>query len=128
MAVPVVRNEATLVRAVKERLRADLCAKLTLRTLASEFKVTPFVLLRAFVKGAGLSPHAYQQQARVRRAVQLLCGGTSIAEAGADTGFSDQAHFSRVFKSQIGMTPRMFQLAVLHKKITDCAATSAGFI
>lgn len=56
-----VAAEPRLVRAVKRRLADDLGAKLTLPVLADEFRVTPFVLLRAFVREAGLSPHAYQQ-------------------------------------------------------------------
>ena len=110
-ALPAVRSEPTLVRAVKARLRDDLGAKLTLPSLALEFAVTPFVLLRAFVREAGLSPHAYQQQERVRRASQLLRSGRAASEVALDTGFADQAHLSRVFKQHTGVTPRVFQAA-----------------
>ncbi|MES2938681.1 MAG: AraC family transcriptional regulator [Pseudomonadota bacterium] len=113
LALPAVRSEPRLVRAVKKRLADDLAAKLTLPALAGEFRVTPFVLLRAFVREAGLSPHAYRQQARVRRAVQLLRAGGSIADASAETGFADQAHFTRVFKQLIGVTPKVFQAALV---------------
>lgn len=112
LQLPAVRSEPRLVRAVKKRLADDLAAKLTLPALAEEFRVTPFVLLRAFVREAGLSPHAYRQQARVRRAVQLLRAGASIADASTDTGFADQAHFTRVFKQLIGVTPKVFQAAL----------------
>jgi AraC-like DNA-binding protein len=109
--LPVVRNEPALVRAVKDRLRDDLHAGLTLSTLAREFDVTPFVLLRAFVREAGLSPHAFLQQERVRSAMPLLRGGRAIAEVGARTGFADQSHFTRVFKQQTGVTPKVYQAA-----------------
>lgn len=109
--LPTVRGEPTLVRAVKNRLREDLHAKETLQALAAEFRVTPFVLLRAFVREAGLSPHAFQQQERVRSAMQLLRAGRAIAETGALTGFADQSHFTRVFKQQTGVTPRLYQAA-----------------
>ncbi|WP_027796208.1 AraC family transcriptional regulator [Paraburkholderia acidipaludis] len=109
--LPVVRREPALIRAVKRRLREDLHARLTLSTLASEFDVTPFVLLRAFVREAGLSPHAFQQQERIRNAMPMLREGRSIAEIGAQTGFADQAHFTRVFKQQTGVTPKVYQSA-----------------
>ncbi|WP_240702073.1 AraC family transcriptional regulator [Trinickia terrae] len=109
--LPVVRSEPALIRKVKSRLREDLHARVTLSTLACEFGVTPFVLLRAFVRGAGLSPHAFLQQERVRIAMPMLRDGSPIAEVGARTGFADQAHFTRVFKQQTGVTPKVYQNA-----------------
>ncbi|RFU49869.1 AraC family transcriptional regulator [Paraburkholderia sp. DHOC27] len=110
-ALPVVRSEPALVRAVKSRLRDELDAHPTLSTLASEFGTTPFVLLRAFVREAGLSPHAFQQQERVRSAMPLLRSGRAIAEVSARMGFADQPHFTRVFKQQTGVTPKVYQAA-----------------
>jgi AraC-like DNA-binding protein len=111
--LPRVRREPALVQAVKRRLCEDLHARPTLSTLASEHGVTPFVLLRAFVRETGLSPHAFMQQERIRAAMRLLRDGSSLAEAGAQTGFADQSHFTRVFKQQTGVTPRVYQGAFL---------------
>ena len=113
VALPVVRSEPALVRAIKSRLRDELHAHLTLSTLAREFGVTPFVLLRAFVRDAGLSPHAFQQQERVRGAMPLLRAGRPIAQVSARMGFADQSHFTRVFKRQTGVTPKVYQSAFL---------------
>ncbi|MEM5344651.1 helix-turn-helix transcriptional regulator [Paraburkholderia azotifigens] len=109
--LPGARREPALVRAIKSRLRDDLHARVTLSTLAGEFGVTPFVLLRAFEREAGMSPHAFQQQERVRHALPMLRTGRPIAEVGARTGFADQSHFTRVFKKQTGVTPKVYQAA-----------------
>jgi len=110
--VPRTTAEPALVQRVQQRLRDDLDAKLTLPALAAAFGVTPFVLLRAFVRECGISPHAYRQQLRVREAVGLLKRRRPPIEVAAETGFADQAHFTRVFKQHLGVTPRMFQQAL----------------
>lgn len=41
----------------------------------------------------------------------MLREGKSVAEVGAHTGFADQSHFTRVFKQQTGVTPKVYQAA-----------------
>jgi AraC-like DNA-binding protein len=77
----------------------------SLGTLAREARLSPFHLCRVFRREVGLTPHAYQEQVRVRRAKELLRAGTPIALAAADAGFYDQAHFTRRFKRILGVTP-----------------------
>ena len=116
LALPAARKDPSLVRTIKARLREDLCARLTLQALAEEAGVTPFVLLRAFVRDAGLSPRAFQQQERIRCATRMLRSGKRIAEVAMQTGFSDQSHFTRVFRQHTGVTPKLYR----------CAFTASG--
>jgi hypothetical protein len=55
-----------------------------------------------------MPPHAYQIQARLLRARELLRNGRAIAEVAAMTGFADQSHFHRHFKRLLGTTPAQF--------------------
>jgi AraC-like DNA-binding protein len=58
--------------------------------------------------------HAHPEprsQERVRHAMPMLRAGRPIAEVGARTGFADQSHFTRVFKQQTGVTPKVYQAA-----------------
>jgi AraC-like DNA-binding protein len=65
--------------------------------------VSRFVLVRYFRRELGTTPHAWLLQLRVERA-----RGMAATAVAADTGFADQAHFSRVFKRIVGLTPRAY--------------------
>ncbi|MEU2721548.1 AraC family ligand binding domain-containing protein [Streptomyces smyrnaeus] len=62
-------------------------------------------LIAAFRRTYGLPPHAYLLRLRANRARRLLLAGRQPAEVAARTGFSDQAHLTRVCKRYFGVTP-----------------------
>lgn len=43
---------------------------------------------------------------KLERASKSLAGGSTLSDAAADGGFSDQAHLARMMRRMIGMTPR----------------------
>jgi len=55
----------------------------------------------------GLPPHAYQLQQRILRAKHLLTS-FSPSHVALECGFSDQSHFTRVFRAHTGTTPRHY--------------------
>ncbi|HEY8370053.1 MAG TPA: AraC family transcriptional regulator [Thermodesulfobacteriota bacterium] len=101
---PVARVKALLA----ERHGEDL----TLADLAAEAGLTRHRLIRAFRRETGLTPHAYLVNCRVDAARARLRRGDSPAEVAAATGFSDQAHLTRVFKARVGVTPAAYRRAV----------------
>jgi methylphosphotriester-DNA--protein-cysteine methyltransferase len=66
---------------------------------ACEFGVTPFVLPRAFEREVGLSPHAFQQQERVRHAMPLLGDDKSTVEVGESKPILRTSCTSRAYSS-----------------------------
>jgi AraC-like DNA-binding protein len=64
-----------------------------------------YTTARQFRKLLGTSPHRYLVMRKLDRAKALLSAGGSLADVAADTGFADQAHFTRHFKKTFGMTP-----------------------
>ena len=66
----------------------------------------------AFKASTGVAPHQYQTNLRLDRAKHLLVRSeyplTTIA---VETGFADQAHFTRVFRKNLGTTPANWKKA-----------------
>ena len=81
-----------------------------LAELAAAVGARPFALLRAFRTATGLPPHAYLNQARVRRARILLGDGLRPADVAAQVGFADQAHLTRHFKRVVGVPPGAYAM------------------
>lgn len=66
-------------------------------------------LIRSFTKQVGISPYRYLQTIRIGKAKKLLEQGAEPIDAAGLAGFSDQSHFTRFFKSFIGLTPKQYQ-------------------
>ena len=57
-----------------------------------------------------MPPHQWQTKTRVERAKQLLLkNDASLTAIAVETGFSDQAHFTRVFRKVVGTTPAQWR-------------------
>jgi AraC-like DNA-binding protein len=95
--------------AVRALLDADPAGCLSLDDLARAAGRGRFHTLRLFREAYGLPPHAYRTQLRVEMAKRLLAQGASIATTAQETGFSDQSHFTRVFREHTGATPNQYQ-------------------
>jgi AraC-like DNA-binding protein len=98
-------RERRAVRLAKEYLEDNFAANVPLEHLARVVGLSPFHLARVFGREIGLPPHAYQTQARVRRARDLLLDGWPVARVAHETGFADQSHLSRHFKRLVGVPP-----------------------
>lgn len=98
-----------VIESVRSHLRDHVADPVRLDDLARLAGRSRCHLLRMFQQATGLPPHAYQTQLRVEAAKDLLAAGHAISHVAAETGFSDQSHFSRVFRDLTGATPRQYQ-------------------
>ncbi|WP_205502966.1 chromate resistance protein ChrB domain-containing protein [Rufibacter psychrotolerans] len=85
----------------------DTNLTLTLKEVAEALDVNPAYVSRAFSKYFdNLSFGEYIRKLRIEKALNLLhTSGYSLAEVAYLTGFSDQSHFTRIFKQQLGQSP-----------------------
>ena len=104
------RDHVLLARAI-ERMRAEYGKDLHLEDLAAGVGLTTFQLIGLFKRTAGLTPHAYLTQMRLRIACRHLRHGVEAAVVAAAVGFYDQSALNRHFKRCYGITPRQFARA-----------------
>jgi AraC family transcriptional regulator len=98
------------LRRVIERMRADLCTNLDLKTLAAESGYSRNHFLRMFRTATEVTPHQYLLRLRVEKA-QLLMKTQSLRmiDVAESCGFTSQSQFSRVFKQVVGITPKQYR-------------------
>lgn len=79
---------------------------LSLEQLARSVPISRYHFARRFRCSTGLSPMVYLMHARIERAIQRIgMHDGSMADMASELGFSDQSHFTRVFRKIVGSTP-----------------------
>jgi AraC-like DNA-binding protein len=72
--------------------------------------LTRYDLARQFRLLHGTSPYRYLLMRRLDFAREQLARHRPLAEVAIESGFADQAHFSRMFKVAYGITPARYTL------------------
>ncbi|GLU33573.1 AraC family transcriptional regulator [Trinickia caryophylli] len=106
-------REPRAVSVARDFLDHHLDRTVHLDDIAQAAGLPIYRLFRAFERHTGMTPHAYQRQARVRSAIDLIRLGQPLSEVAAAAGFSDQAHLTRAFRRVMGVTPGAYRKAVL---------------
>jgi AraC-like DNA-binding protein len=97
-----------LDHAALARARAFLDGRLTVvrsAELEAVTGLTRYDLARQFRALNGTSPYRYSLLRRLDYARGRIRGGAPLVEVALAAGFSDQAHFTRLFGAAFGMTP-----------------------
>ena len=101
---------------IQDKIDTDL--SVSLKELSQTLQVHPAYLSREFSKYFNdLSFGDYIRKLRIEKAIHLLQSSKySLTEIAYLTGFSDQSHFTRIFKKHAGTNPSSFRKS-LQKKI-----------
>lgn len=97
------------VQRVREYLRDCFLEKITLDQLANISGLNKFHVIRLFKAAYHIPPHAYQTLLRVNYAKDELRKKRRLIDVAMASGFYDQSHFIKVFKSYTGVTPEQYQ-------------------
>lgn len=90
-------------------IHAHFNERISLDQICRHVGLSKSTLLRAFTKAKGITPYRYLETIRINEAKALLGKGVQPIEAAAQTGFSDQSHFTNYFNSFIGLSPGAYR-------------------
>jgi AraC family transcriptional regulator len=94
----------------KDLLQAHFAEHLKLESIAKDVGVHPVHLAREFRKHFGCTVGDYVRHLRlIYAAAQLSKADKPLAMIASDAGFTDQSHFTRVFKRITHMTPSEYR-------------------
>lgn len=83
---------------------------LSLEEIAEDLKISTGYLSSCFKKNMGISVMNYYKKIKIERAKSLLLSSNkSILEISTLLGFCDQCHFSKTFKSIVGISPTKYK-------------------
>jgi len=79
----------------------------SIEAAADALELSPSYLCRLFREHGDLSPYQFLLRLKMNHALdRLLLSGGRVKQACYESGFTDPAHFSRVFKQIHGLSPR----------------------
>jgi AraC family transcriptional regulator len=90
---------------ILEYLGAELNHRVTIAELSAAVSLSPSRLEHLFREQVGISISRYLLWIRIRKALEMMCLGTSLTEVAYAVGFADSAHLSRTFRRLIGLAP-----------------------
>lgn len=90
---------------LKTLLNENFDTKIKLDHISSSLGMSKFKAIRTFKKSTGMTPFSYVLQKRIEKAKILIAQNVKLSHVALESGFYDQSHFSKYFKSYVGVTP-----------------------
>ena len=99
---------------LKEIIQDHIDTNLSLKEISKGLEINPSYLSREFSKYfEDLSFGEYIRKSRIEKAIELMKSNHySLTEIAYLTGFSDQSHFTRIFKKYTGKNPTAYKKTI----------------
>jgi AraC family transcriptional regulator len=109
-SAPAKRSRPTWLRAAYELIQDCYAEDLGIRQVAKSVGVHPTHLARAFRSFLGCTPGDLLRGRRLEKAAELLLStDISIVEISLESGYSDQAQFTKAFRQMYGTPPGSYR-------------------
>lgn len=103
-------NHPTVIEQIQQYIEKNYNQPLTLESLSKLFHFHPSYLSSYFSKHTKLGVNEYLHQVRITRAKELLKNGRlSVSSISEKVGYSDPSYFTKVFKKNVGISPRIYR-------------------
>lgn len=93
---------------IVDYVNKNYCDDISVNSLAATFYFSRGKLSSLFKKYSGISITDYIGNLRIKKANEMLSGGSSVTEAALESGFKNIRSFNNVYKKTMGMTPREY--------------------
>jgi AraC-like DNA-binding protein/endogenous inhibitor of DNA gyrase (YacG/DUF329 family) len=93
---------------IKKYIELNFLEQLKLDDIEIYFGLNKFGIIRSFKNKYNTTPAAYQLQLRINYAKHLIMENRNLVQAALNSGFYDQAHFTKEFKKAYGLTPKQY--------------------
>jgi AraC-like DNA-binding protein len=91
-------------------MREHLVDGISLVDVAGQCGISVSSFVRLFKMSTGFSPHQWMLLERIEKSIDLMRDRhASLADIAIAAGFSDQSHFTRMFTSKMGVSPRKWR-------------------
>ncbi len=108
-------KESRNIKLAKEYIENSVNSNPTVKEISSYINISEFHFFKLFKQSFHISPHAYLLNQKICKAKELLSNSEDIAQVAYELAFTDQSHFSRVFKSYVATTPNEYKKSFLNK-------------
>ncbi|MFM9328560.1 AraC family transcriptional regulator [Paenibacillus mesotrionivorans] len=100
----------TLFERIKEAIQLRHTSSLSVEELARTYGISPVYLRKLFHEYEGCSPKQYLETVRHENALRLLLhSDLSLRMIAEVCGYTDEFHFSKVFKKRTGQSPARYK-------------------
>jgi AraC-like DNA-binding protein len=106
-----VKKTPSWVNELRQIIQDQVDTNLSLTEISKSLDINPSYLSREFSKHfENLSFGDYMRKMRIEKAIRLIKESSySLTEIAYLTGFSDQSHFTRIFRQHLSMSPSAFK-------------------
>ena len=102
--------KTAIVNEVIDYIKENPETKLKVKDISSHFGVSQNYLFKSFIEVMSIGPQEYIINNKVEMAKDLINSNRYLmGDIALELGFSSDVHFSRVFKTKVGISPKQYQ-------------------